>query len=203
MIPLCHLDFIDGICFVDTDKWNRDQRWDNVFSFYEPFDKTIRIRGDQFNSIKKLEVALMIALGESLLGNYAGQKLMKDVQIDGIGLGRVYHLYLRNETERKCFFTSPQLAQFLSLARMVKVDAAHYTRLLNKEEGFTPPGLLMGLMYAWYIDNRLASHIEYKMSIMKINQTDLIPEQYKMSERRKMMIEFFKNVVFCDPKKAS
>ena len=61
-------------------------------------------------------------------------------------------------------------------------DENHYTRLVNNGEGFTPPGLLMGLMYAWYIDNRFASHIEYKMSVMKINQTDLIPEQLKMVE---------------------
>ncbi len=54
----------------------------------------------------------------------------------------------------------------------------------------------MGLMYAWYIDNRFATHIEYKMSIMKINQTDLIPEQLNMVKRRRKMIEFFKEVVF-------
>jgi hypothetical protein len=72
----------------------------------------------------------------------------------------------------------------------------HYTRLINRDEGFTPPGLLMGLMYAWYIDNRLASHIEYKMSVMKINQTDLIPEQLKMAGRRRKMVSFFKDVIF-------
>ena len=58
----------------------------------------------------------------------------------------------------------------------------------------------MGLMYAWYIDNRFATHIEYKMSVMKINQTDLIPEQLNMVDRRRKMIEFFKAVVFrCNP----
>jgi hypothetical protein len=75
-------------------------------------------------------------------------------------------------------------------------DENHYTRLVNNHEGFTPPGLLMGLMYAWYIDNRFATHIEYKMSVMKINQTDLIPEQLNMVVRRRKMIEFFKEVVF-------
>ena len=54
----------------------------------------------------------------------------------------------------------------------------------------------MGLMYAWYIDNRLATHIEYKMSVMKIDPSDLIPEQLRMVKRRKEMIRFFKNIVF-------
>ena len=54
----------------------------------------------------------------------------------------------------------------------------------------------MGLMYAWYIDNRFATHIEYKMSVMKINQTDLIPEQLKMVDRRRKMVCFFKDVIF-------
>jgi hypothetical protein len=75
-------------------------------------------------------------------------------------------------------------------------DEHHYTRLVNNHEGFTPPGLLMGLMYAWYIDNRFASHIEYKMSVMKIKQTDLIPEQLRMADRRRKMIAFFKDIVF-------
>ena len=75
-------------------------------------------------------------------------------------------------------------------------DENHYTRLINNGERFTPPGLLMGLMYAWYVDNRFATHIEYKMSVMKINQTDLIPEQLKMVDRRRKMIAFFKDVVF-------
>ena len=54
----------------------------------------------------------------------------------------------------------------------------------------------MGLTYAWYIDNRLASHIEYKMSVMKINPTDLIPELLKMAGRRREMISFFKDIIF-------
>jgi hypothetical protein len=132
-----------------------------------------------------------------LLGDYAIGKEMVDAVIDGVYLGRVYHLYLRPEGERRCFLSPSQLRVFLSLARMCSTDnELHYTRLINKGEGFTPPGLLMGLMYAWYIDNRLASHIEYKMSLMKINQTDLIPEQLKMAERRKRMVAFFREIIF-------
>jgi len=197
IIPLAHLDFFQEISSIDAGVWNRDQQWDNVFSFYDPEDGAIKIRADQLAVRQKLEVALMIALGESLLGNYAAGKEMVDVDIDGVTLGRAYHLHLRPESSRRCFLSALELRGFLSLARMCATDRElHYTRLVNKDEGFTPPGLLMGLMYAWYIDNRLASHIEYKMSVMKINHTDLIPEQLKMAERRKMMIAFFRDVIF-------
>ncbi|MBW1637237.1 MAG: YvcK family protein, partial [Deltaproteobacteria bacterium] len=161
----------------------------------------IKIRSDQFDFSSKIEVALMIALGESLLGNYAGRKVMEDVEGDGILLGKVYHLYLRAEEKRACFFASSQLAAFLSLSRMCSTeDPNHYTRLVNRGEGFTPPGLLMGLMYAWYLDNRLATHIEYKMSVMKINKSTLIPEQLNMAWRREKMVEFFREIVFESPR---
>jgi len=197
IIPLSHLEYFDGLHCIDREFWHRDQQWDNVFSFFDPDDRCIKIRGDQVYVRANLEVALMIALGESLLGNYAKHKIMKDVVVDNLQLGRVYHLYLRKKDERECFLNNEQLCSLLSLARMCATgDENHYTRLINNGEGFTPPGLLMGLMYAWYIDNRFASHIEYKMSVMKISQTDLIPEQLKMADRRRKMVQFFKEVVF-------
>jgi len=197
IIPLAHLEYFQGVHCIDREYWNRDQQWDNVFSFFDPEDGCIKIRGEQVAIRKNLEIALMIALGESLLGDYAEKKLMKDVNIDGLDLGRVYHLYLRKKEQRVCYLNHEQLRAFLFLSRMCSTeDENHFTRLVNNSEGFTPPGLLMGLVYAWYIDNRFASHIDYKMSVLKINQTDLIPEQFRMAERRRKMIEFFKEVVF-------
>lgn len=197
IIPLEHLDYCNGIQCIAGGKWDRDQKWDNVFSFFDPEDNYIKIRGDQVATRKKLEIALMIALGESLLGNYAGEKIMEDVVVDGMLLGRAYHLILRQPTMMVCYLSQEELRTFLTLARMSPThDSYHYARLVNKGESFTPPGLLMGLMYAWYVDNRLATHIEYKMSVMKIKQTDLIPEQMKMVERRHRMISFFREIVF-------
>jgi uncharacterized cofD-like protein len=196
-IPLTHFKYVAGISCIDIKKWGRDQRWDNVFSFFDPDDKFIKIRSDQFYVREKLEVALMIAFGEALLGNYAKEKVMKDVLINDLLMGKVYHLYLQGKENRFCYFDGNQLGAFLTLSRMFPTnDEDHYIRLVNSGEGFTPPGLLMGLMYAWYLDNRLATHIEYKMSLMKINQSNLIPEQLKMSDRRKRMITFFREVVF-------
>lgn len=200
VIPLDHFDYFQAIHCIDRRYWRRDQQWDNVFSFFDPDDNAIKIRSDQIGVRQRLEIAVMIALGESLLGDYAESKEMSEVTIDQIPLGRVYHLHLKKEGTPRSFLTRSQLRSFLALARMNSTaDESHYTRLVNKGEGFTPPGLLMGLMYAWYVDNRLASHIEYKMSVMKINQSDLIPEQLKMSERRRKLVSFFKEVIFRQP----
>ena len=197
VIPLSHLDYFKELHCIDRQHWHRDQQWDNVFSFFDLEDRCIKIRGDQVANRHNLEVALIIALGESLLGDYAAKKEIKNIEVDRIPLGRVYHVVLKEKADRVCYFNHEQLRTFLLLARMCPTnDENHYTRLVNNHEGFTPPGLLMGLMYAWYVDNRFATHIEYKMSVMKINQTDLIPEQLKMVDRRRQMIAFFKEVVF-------
>ncbi len=197
VIPLHHLDYFTELHCIDRQHWHRDQQWDNVFSFFDLEDRCIKIRGDQISNRHNLEVALMIALGESLLGDYAEKKVMNKIEIDRIHLGRVYHLFLKAKDDRECYFNNEDLSTFLLLARMCPADDEnHYIRLINNHEGFTPPGLLMGLMYAWYVDNRFATHIEYKMSIMKINPTDLIPEQLKMVDRRRKTVAFFKEVVF-------
>lgn len=196
-IPLSHLDYFADIICISPESWDRDQKWDNVYSFYDIEDNCIKIRTDQLGEKLSLEIAILIALGESLLGNYAKSKRMEDVVLAGINVGRVYHLHLTHPEKRRCFFDEKQLKTFLLLSRMCPTDDEnHYTRLVNREEGFTPPGLLMGLMYAWYIDNRLATHIEYKMSVLKLDSSWLIPEQMKMASRRRSMIQFFREVVF-------
>lgn len=197
-IPLAHLQFVKGIQCIETEEWKRNQMWDRVYSFFDPNDGLLKIRQDQFYSESDLEVAFIVALGQSLLGDYALQKKMLSLVANGTNLGKAYHLHLKPVTERNCFFNNEDLADYLTLARMVQdpEDPNHYTRLINGEEGFTPPGLLFGLTYAWYLDNRFASHIEYKMAVMKVDHTDLIPEQVKMRSRRESLIVFFREVVF-------
>ncbi|MEN8190614.1 MAG: YvcK family protein, partial [Thermodesulfobacteriota bacterium] len=197
-IPLDHLDNVTGLCCIDGDSWKRDQRWDRVYSFYDPSDGLIKIRADQFSNQKRFEVAFLVALGQALLGNYSAEKKVLALGPGQEHLGKVYHLRLRDEQERKCFFDNERLREYLQLSRMVADpdDSSHFTRLVNGEEGFTPPGLLMGLIYAWYLDNNLASHIEYKMAVMKVAHSDLIPEQVNVLDRRKRLVNFFREVVF-------
>ena len=91
-----------------------------------------------------------------------------------------------------------ELDHYMLLARMRRSEnnPRLYTRLVNNKEGFTPPGLLFGLLYTWYLDNRFAGHIEYKMSIMRNTVPDLIPEQVKIVKRREGLVDFFREKVF-------
>ncbi len=198
VIALSHLDFFQAIELVSSTNWGREQQWDNVFSYFDPVDYKIKMRTEKMTSRRNIELAFCIGLGESLLGNYAEHKEMADLKTGGITPGRIFHLYLRPEEERRCFFSSGELLRYMDLARMYPANKAgrHFTRLLNNDEGFTPPGLLMGLTYAWYVDNRLASHIEYKMSVLGINYSSLIPNQIYMAARRKQTVDFFREVVF-------
>jgi len=195
-IPLSHLDNISGIACIKREDWRRDQRWDNVFSFYDPDDRTVKIRADRFSNVRKFEISFLIALGQALLGNYVLEKRVEDIIVGTKVQGRVFHLFLRRSAERHCYFDDNELKQYLQLARMNRQAANHYTRLINGMEGFTPPGLLFGVMYAWYLDNRFAPNIDYKMSIMKHDLNELIPEQKRIRKVREKTVTFFREKVF-------
>ncbi len=193
-----HLDTVSGIHLADTAAWSRCQQWDNVFSFYDPADRLIKVRQDILAQPERFEVAFLVALGQSLLGDYAAEKRMEDLARGRELLGKIFHLTLRPAGEYRSFLNLRELDTYLNLARMVRSpgNQYHYTRLINGSEGFTPPGLLFGLTYAWYLDNRFAAHIEYKMAIMRNEISNLIPEQVKMYARRQAMIDFFRRTVF-------
>ncbi len=195
-----HLHYLQGICLVETNSWKRCQQWDNVFSFYDPEDGCLKIRQDQTDSRNRLETALLIALGQSLLGNYYQEKRMEDVLFQEQRVGRIYCLTVRRKQDLSCFLSAEKLDTYLRISRMYPTSHQErlYTRIVSGEEGFTPPGLLFGLFFAWYFDNRLASNIEYKMSIMKNAPSDLIPEQIKIIRRRKKLIRFFRENIFRD-----
>jgi len=197
-IRIAHLQHVRGVSLVEPACWKRCQQWDNVFSFYDPQDQRIKIRQDQTEDLNRFEMAFLVALGQSLLGNYAQKKEMSEITDAGEVLGRTYSLTLREPENLQSFFNYQSLLTYLELARMCPSAANKrvYTRVVNGDEGFTPPGLLFGLFYAWYLDNRFAPNIEYKMSIMKNEMTDLIPEQVRLVDRRRRLIRFFRDCVF-------
>mgnify|MGYP000042621906 CR=1 FL=1 len=123
---------------------------------------------------------------------------MQEIFVEGEKVGSVYRLFLREPGQCRSYFGSGELDEYLKLARMRKsvFSPLLYTRVVNGDEGFTPPGLLFGLFYAWYLDNRFASHIEYKMSIMRNAVSDLIPEQIRIAGRRVGLVHFFREKVF-------
>jgi uncharacterized cofD-like protein len=193
-----HLRFILGVTLVDPIHWQRSQKWDNVFSFYDPHDKHIKIRSDQVENPLRFEMAFLVALGQSLLGNYAYGKKIEPVQHQGEDVGRIFTLLLREKHDLHSYFSLEELDCYLRAVRMRPADGQKgvYTRLVHGNEGFTPPGLLFGLFFTWYLDNRFAPNIEYKMSIMRNEISNLIPEQVKIYSRRKELIIFFRETVF-------
>ena len=197
-IPLAHLQYVKGVQLLDKTLWERSQKWDNIYSFYDPADGYIKIRQDISVDPASFRFGFLVALGESLLGNYAAAKQKEAIEREGENIGYVFRLTLREESERHCFLSGSELERYLTLARMRQCSSVKnlYTRMLNGDEGFTPPGLLFGLTYAWYLDNRFSCHLEYKMSIIRQKSCGFIPEQKKMTARRQSLIDFFRNSVF-------
>lgn len=193
-----HVALVKGVELINKSKWQRSLHWDSVFALYDPEDSLIKICDEVAGDAARFEFAFLVALGESLLGNYAARKEVIPVEREGMRLGKIFQLTLEPEETRRSFFNQAELTRYLRLVRMIRAGDDHnvYTRLINGNEGFTPPGLLMGLIFAWYLDNRYASHIEYKMAITRIPMMDLIREQVRMLHRRMDTIDFFRKVVF-------
>lgn len=197
-VQIDHLQFVSRVCFVDTTCWKRCQQWDNVFSFYNPEEKTIQIRLDQITDLYRLEMAFLVGIGQSLLGNYALTKKLDTISFQGDPCGQIYCLSMQKAGDLHSYFSLKELDRYLQMARMCSCPGQErlYTRVVNGDEGFTPPGLLFGLVFVWYLDNQFAPNIDYKMSIMKNELSYLIPEQVKIVGRREQLIRFFRENVF-------
>ena len=197
-IPLAHLDTLRGISLVSTESWKRNQEWDNVFSFYDPTDGQIKIRKDVSRDKKRFEAAFLIALGQSVLGNYAQEKRMEPLYWQGNAVGLLYRLRTRTGADLNSFLSPEDINSYLQLTRMHPSPQVKgvYTRAINLTEGFTPPGLFFGLFYAWYLDNTLIPTIDYKMSIMRHERTSMLPEQTRLAGRRQNTVIFFRERVF-------
>jgi uncharacterized cofD-like protein len=193
-----HLRYVEGIRLVSIASWKRCQQWDTVYSFYDPEDACIKIRQDQIENPERLEMAFLVALGQSLLGNYCQEKRLEDVFYNEQRVGRIYSLSLRDAQSLNSLLSLEALDTYLQLSRMYPL-AKHkriYARTVNATEGFMPPGLLFGLFFAWYLDSRFAPNIDHMMSIMKHGVSDLAAEQVEKLQRRKKMIHFFRESVF-------
>ena len=198
-ILLEHLAAPQKLWLVDTGVWeSHEESVENVVSSYEPEGRIILIRDDQCRNPRLLESAFLSALGQSVLGNYAAEKMVEPVRFQGSPVGVIYRLRVREETLLRSFLSYRDIGRYLELSRMHPSprEPGVFTRTVNLHEGFTPPGLYFGLVYAWYLDNQLAPNIEYKMSIMRGMKNEMIPEQIKIRGRRARTIDFFREKVF-------
>jgi uncharacterized cofD-like protein len=187
-----HLGFFRGAVVVPAKDWNRNTEWDNVLGYYDPQDQYLKLHKDLLNIPSKIREDLLVALGESLLGQYIDQRNW----IEHRG-ARSYEIVLKPEAERQCFLSDSQLHTYLSLTRMTKArdEALRYRLIVNNEEGFLPPGLLFGLIYAWYLCGGGLT-MDYEMSLLRWPLKSLIPLHAKDRARKEALVTFFRTQIF-------
>lgn len=192
-----HLEFFDGVKVIRAASWHRSTEWDNVLGYFDPHDRCLKIHEHLMVRPQRLRGDLLIALGESLLGRYIETRRWIEGSA-GLRDARCYEIRLRSVRDRDCFLSDDQLHTYLSLARMARDgrDPRVFRITINNNEGFLPPGLMFGLLYAWYLNNAYGGVMDYEMSLLKWPPQSLIPHQAKERVRRQALVAFFRNVVF-------
>ncbi len=189
-----HLEYFRGAVIISAHDWNRNTEWDNVLGYYDPGDQYLKLHADLLGLPSKIREDVLVALGESLLGRY--QHLDQRRWIDQHG-ARSYEIVLQKASERNCFLNDLQLHTFLKLARMTqdRADPLKYRITINNNEGFLPPGLLFGLLYAWYLCGGGLT-MDYEMSLLKWPLRSLIPLHAKDRIRKEALVTFFRTEIF-------
>ncbi|SEM20187.1 conserved hypothetical protein, cofD-related [Syntrophus gentianae] len=197
-IRIEHLKYFHAARVIPASRWTRSKEWDNVLGYYDPEDGILKIHKQVGNDPERIRENLLIALGESLLGRYLeGRRWVNPEEGNQWGARR-YEIRLRSVENRQCFLDDGALRSYLRLARMMPSphDPNTFGITLNDQEGFIPPGLLFGLLYAWYLNNSYGAVMEYEMSLLRWPPGKLIPYQLEERNRRQALVQFFRKVVF-------
>jgi len=197
---MSHLAYFNGIQMVRKKQWARSTEWDNILGYYEPEDGYLKIHEQLLKGPEhRLMEDMLIALGESLLGNYCQRKSVHVIRKNGESIGKIFEVELRPKRERQSFLSDSELRGYLHLAQLrpgIKTPNC-FRLIINNNEAFTPPGLLFGLLYAWYINNQFGGIVDYEMSLLRWKISELLPKPSMERTRMKERIEFFRRVVFC------
>jgi len=187
-----HLSFFRGVHVIPAKRWNRSTEWDNVLGYFDPQDRYLKVHADLLANPSRLREDLLIALGESLLGQYIDKRHW--VEQHG---SRRYEIFLSPPRKRKCYLSDAQLRAYLRLARMSPdpVDSNIYRITINTDGAFLPPGLLFGLLYSWYLSGRGLT-MEYEMTLLRWPLKSLIPLHAKDRIRKEALVTFFRTEVF-------
>jgi uncharacterized cofD-like protein len=194
-----HLHCFKGIKIIKARDWPRSTAWDNILGYFDPATEYVYLHEALLSGPElRLTEDILIAMGESLLGNYFLWKQVRPLAENGEALGKLFEIHLRRPAHRRCFLSDAELKRYLQLAQLSqsKKNHNHYTMVINGTEAFTPPGLLFGLMYAWYLNNTLGGVINHEVAIMQWQISQLIPKPSMERERKQKLIEFFRSVVF-------
>ena len=193
-IQPAHLGFFREVRVIADREWSRSVEWDNVLGYYDPADRSLKLHAQLLRDPFRLRRDLLIAMGESLLGRYIESRRW----VDGMDGARRFEIRLRKPEQRSCWLGDRELRRYLRLARMVpdRSDRDFFRITVNDDEGFLPPGLLFGLLYAWYLNNTYGGVMEYEMSLLRWPEERLVPYQAKERRRKDALVRFFREVVF-------
>jgi uncharacterized cofD-like protein len=198
-ILLEHLDYVKGIQMIRTKQWARSTEWDNILGYYDPEDRYLKIHEHLLKGPDhRLTEDLLIALGESLLGNYFRSKSIREVREGGESMGKIFEIELQPLRSRRAFLNDRELREYLRLAQLGSSprEPDRFRLVINGNEAFTPPGLLFGLLYAWYVNNRFGGIVDYEMSLIRWKISELIPKPSMVRTRMQEQVEFFRRIVF-------
>jgi hypothetical protein len=197
-ISVEHLSCLKAARIIDAKNWNRSTDWDNVLGYYDPLDNCCKFHSQLLDDPEGLRSNMLIVLGESLLGRYIQQPAWTQSDDTHAWGSRCFQIKLLKPTERTCLLSPENLHEYLVLSRMVAhpSELDTYRITLNNKDGFIPPGLLFGLMYAWYLDNAYVPVMENEMSILHMQEKTLIPHQVQEFRRKKALVDFFRKQVF-------
>lgn len=190
-----HLAFFRGAVIIPPADWDRNTEWDNILGYYDPQDQLLKLHRDLLKIPLKIQEDLLVALGESLLGRYIEER--RWIPQHG---ARTYEILLKDAAGRHSFLTDAQLDLYLRLSRMTRDpdDKRRYRITINDDEGFLPPGLHFGLMYAWYLCGR-GRTMDYEMSLLRWPAKSLIPLHARDRIRKEALVRFFRTEIFGHP----
>jgi len=193
-----HFSGFRGVRLVGEREWGRSTEWDNVLGYFDPADRELKIHRRLLKRPERLREDLLIALGESLLGRYLEKRRWPRPPFHSDPSSRCYEIRLRPPGRRECYLSDRQLHRYLQLARMVpdRKDPLVYRITINDREGFLPPGLLFGLLYAWYLDDAYGSLMDYEMALLRWPEKALMPYQVQERRRKGELVAFFREEVF-------
>lgn len=183
---------------IEARDWNRSTAWDNVLGYYDPEDNCCKFHSQLLNYSDRLSSNMLIVLGESLLGRYIQKRGWIQPDDNDTWGSRCFQIKLLEPEQRTCLLSPEYLHEYLVLSRMVAHPSERgiYRITLNNDDGFIPPGLLFGLMYAWYLDNTYVPVMENEMAILHLQEKTLIPHQVQEFKRKKALVDFFRKRVF-------
>jgi len=197
-IQIEHVSRFSTIRIINARDWNRSTAWDNVLGYYDPEENSCKFHSQLLKKPARLSSDMLIVLGESLLGRYIQEPAWTQPDDTHAWGSRCFEIKLLDPAQRTCLLSPERLHEYLILSRMVPhpSQTGIYRITLNNNDGFIPPGLLFGLMYAWYLDNTYVPVMENEMSILHLEEKTLIPHQVQEFKRKKALVDFFRKHVF-------